>query len=254
MIPKKVHYVWLGGGKQTPSVTKCINSWRKVMPDYEIKCWSENNFDIDSVPWVKEAIEHCKWSLASDYIRHYAIYTEGGIYMDTDVMVYKSFDEFLNNGFFTSVEFHPALFEAHGKKDINQDGVPSKEGNEVCCLGMLAALFGAEKGNPFIKECMDFFGTRHFVGEDGGLFMDLINPSVMPMLAVKHGFRYIDKEQIISNGIHIYPSWVFAGNSATRRVDSYSMHFCDSSWRDYSFPRKIKRWLVTHYPALFRKM
>ena len=88
-----------------------------------------------------------------------------------------------------------------------------------------SSFLAQKKGNPFIKECMDFFGTRHFVGEDGGLFMDLINPSVMPMLAVKHGFRYIDKEQIISNGIHIYPSWVFAGNSATRRVDSYSMHF-----------------------------
>ena len=123
-------------------------------------------------------------------------------------------------------------------------------GGVICCvLAPVDAGTGVGKNN----DSLFFAFLQH---GDGALhaFMDLINPSVMPMLAVKHGFRYIDKEQIISNGIHIYPSWVFAGNSATRRVDSYSMHFCDSSWRDYSFPRKIKRWLVTHYPALFRKM
>lgn len=99
MIPKIIHYVWLGGGAKTPSVKRCIASWHKVMPDYEIKEWNESNFDINSVIWVKEAIQKKKWSLASDYIRHYAIYTEGGIYMDTDVMTYKSFDEFLGNSF-----------------------------------------------------------------------------------------------------------------------------------------------------------
>ena len=148
--------------------------------------------------------------------------------MDTRCDGLKSFDEFLNNGFFTSVEFHPALFEAHGKKDINKDGVPLKEGNEVCGLGDASSSFGAEKGNPFIKECMDFL-VRVILLVRMVDFSGLDKPSVMLMLAVKHGFRYIDKEQIISNGIHIYPSWVFAGNSATRRVDSYSMHFCDSS-------------------------
>lgn len=99
MIPKIIHYVWLGGGAKTPSVKRCIESWKKTMPDYQIKEWNESNFDLDSVVWTKEAIQKKKWSLASDYIRHYAIYTEGGIYMDTDVMVYKSFDEFLNFSF-----------------------------------------------------------------------------------------------------------------------------------------------------------
>lgn len=77
-IPKKIHYVWLGKAKLPASVKDCIKSWRKHMPEYEIKCWSEENFDLNSVDWVKEAIEQKKWSLASDYIRHYALYTEGG--------------------------------------------------------------------------------------------------------------------------------------------------------------------------------
>lgn len=72
-------------GAKTPSVKRCIASWKKAMPDYQIKEWNESNFDLDSVVWTKEAIQKKKWSLALDYIRHYAIYTEGGIYMDTDV-------------------------------------------------------------------------------------------------------------------------------------------------------------------------
>lgn len=89
------------------------------MPDYEIREWNETNFDINSIPWTKEAISIGKWSLASDYIRHYAIYKYGGIYMDTDVMAYKSFDESLKHDFFTSVEFHPEGFDQH--RDIDDE-------------------------------------------------------------------------------------------------------------------------------------
>ena len=90
-----------------PPVQDCIDSWKRILPDYTIKRWDETNFDIDSVPWVKEAIQMRKWSLASDYIRHFALYTEGGIYMDTDVKVFRPFDEFLSWDFFSSVEYHP---------------------------------------------------------------------------------------------------------------------------------------------------
>lgn len=253
MIPKKIHYVWLGGAKYTPSVNRCIKSWQDVMPDYEIKCWNEENFDINSVPWVKEAIANKKWSLASDYIRHYAVYTEGGIYMDTDVMVYKPFDEFLHYNFFSSIEYHPKIFYQYGKFDIDEEGIPIQEGNEVAGLGLLAALFGAEKGNLYIKECMEFFGSRHFITKDGHMFMELINPAIMPMLALKYGYRYIDKTQSLENNMMIFSSSVFAGNSETRTKDSYAMHYCDSSWRDLSVKSKIKNWLLTHFPRIFRK-
>jgi len=253
MIPRKIHYVWLGGAKYTPSVKRCIKSWQDVMPDYEIKCWNEENFDIDSVPWVKEAIASKKWSLASDYIRHYALYTEGGIYMDTDVMVYKPFDKFLQYNFFTSIEFHPKIFSQHGKYDIDEEGLPIQEGNEVAGLGLLAALFGAERGNLYIKECLDFFGNRHFMTEDGYMFMDLINPAIMPMLALKYGYRYIDKNQLLKDNMMIFSSSVFAGNLATKTKDSYAIHYCDSSWRDLPVKSKIKNWLFTHFPTIFRE-
>jgi len=93
------------------------------LPDYTIKRWDETNFDIDSVPWVKEAIQMRKWSLASDYIRHFALYTEGGIYMDTDVKVFRPFDEFLSWDFFSSVEYHPTYFLSQGIHQIDDAGV-----------------------------------------------------------------------------------------------------------------------------------
>lgn len=253
MVPKKIHYVWLGGGMKTPSVKRCIASWRKVMPDYEIKEWNENNFDINSVTWVCEAIQKKKWSLASDYIRHYAIYTEGGIYMDTDVMTYKSFDEFLKFSFFTSVENHPAAFQEAGVKMVDNDGMPYDTTKGVEGMGLLAALYGAEEGNPFVKECMDFFGSRHFINPDGSLYENEINPGIMARLLVKQGFRYKDVKQELPNNMLILPSHIFAGDPLNRTKDSYAMHFMDNSWKDKNFKWWLKDYLKSSLPWFFRK-
>ena len=94
MIPKKIHYCWFSGDKKPVSIERCIESWKRVMPDYEIKEWDGNSFDFDSVLFVKQAIEARKWAFASDYVRLYALHTEGGIYLDSDVEVFKRFDCF----------------------------------------------------------------------------------------------------------------------------------------------------------------
>jgi hypothetical protein len=251
MIPRKIHYVWLGNGPKPTSVQDCINSWKEKMPNYEIKCWNENNFDIQSVTWVKEAIQMKKWSLASDYIRHYALFTEGGIYMDTDVKVFKSFDPFLHWDFFSSVEYHPEIFQEKGIKQINVKGEALNEGDTIAGIGILAACIAAQKGNPFIKECLDFFGNRHFIKEDGSLFTDIINPGIMATIATQYGFRYIDKDQLLDNNMMIYNSSVFAGNPATRNKESYSMHYCDGSWREKTTYQTLKSfvrsWIKKHH-------
>ena len=244
MIPKIIHYVWLGNGTMSPFIRSCVDSWKKVMPEYEIKCWSERNFDINSVPWVKEAIEKKKWSLASDYIRHYALYTEGGIYMDTDVKVFKKFDEFLKYDFFSSVEYHPDIFKKYGDKQVDSNGNPLKEGDSIGGLGILAALIASVPGNPFIKECMDFFGNRHFVQEDGSLFVDSINPDIMATIAVKYGFHYLDQTQLLNNNMVLFDSSIFAGNIAGySKEKSYSMHYCDGSWREKTLKQQLKSFL-----------
>lgn len=254
MIPKKIHYIWLGNGKPSNSVVRCIDSWKRVMPDYDIKCWNEQSFDVNSVPWVKEAMEAKKWSLASDYIRHYALYNEGGIYMDTDVMVYKPFDVFLSNDFFSSIEYHPQIFDTTGKDQVDGEGRRKAEYDHIDGLGILAACCGAKEGHPFIKECMDYFGNRHFIDSEGKMFLDIINPAVMPLLLEQEGFRYINKEQHLKDGITIYDASVLAGNIHTRTKDSYAMHWCDASWKDdLSFKERVFQWLSGHFPNRFRK-
>ena len=135
MIPKKIHYVWLGKGEKNERILKCIESWKKYLPDYEIIEWNEDNFDINYNDFTKQSYDLKKYAFTSDVIRLYALYTEGGIYMDTDVEVYKPLDEFLSLEGFTGFE------------DINYP---------IC------ATMGAEKGNPVIGlmlkyyDCIDF--------------------------------------------------------------------------------------------------
>lgn len=135
MIPKIIHYVWLGKGEMSERAKHCIESWKKYLPDYEIKEWNEDNFDINYNNWTKHSYENKKYAFTSDVVRLYALYTEGGIYMDTDVEVYKPLDEFLYEEGFTG-------FEA-----VNY---PS------------TATLGAEKGNPVIKKMLDFYDTIDF--------------------------------------------------------------------------------------------
>lgn len=94
MIPKIIHYCWFGRGEMPKQALQCIESWKRIMPNYELKEWTENNFDIDSNLYVKQAYEARKFAFVTDYVRLYALYTEGGIYMDTDVEALKPYDPF----------------------------------------------------------------------------------------------------------------------------------------------------------------
>ena len=101
MIPKIIHYCWFGGNPLPADARRCIESWKKYLPDYKIKEWNENNFDINSNQYVREAYEKRKFAFVTDYVRLYALVNEGGVYMDTDVEVIKSYDPFLHHTAFS---------------------------------------------------------------------------------------------------------------------------------------------------------
>ena len=122
-IPKIIHYVWVGNNEKPKDIKRCMETWKKHLKDYEIIEWNEKNFDIDSNKFVKEAYEARKWAYVSDYIRAYAIYNYGGIYLDTDVLVVESLDSLLDNRAFVGYENPQYPF---------------------------TAVFGAEKNHPFI--------------------------------------------------------------------------------------------------------
>lgn len=104
MIPKIIHYCWFGPGKMSTLERKCIQSWKKYLPDFEIKCWNEENFDVDQFAFTKEAYKEGKYAFVSDVARLYALYSDGGIYMDTDMLVIKEFEQLLAYSFFAG--FH----------------------------------------------------------------------------------------------------------------------------------------------------
>lgn len=148
MIPKKIHFCWLSGDEYPPLIKKCIDTWKTVLPDFEIKLWDSYSFDFESVQFVREALKLKKYAFVSDYIRLYALYTHGGIYLDSDVLVFKRFDELIKLRFFTGVEYRSGEKEKYFLE---------------------SAIMGCEPGNEIIKECMKYYESQPFVKSDGSL-------------------------------------------------------------------------------------
>ena len=201
MIPKKIHYVWLGHGEKSDKIKRCIESWRKYMPDYEIVEWNEENFDINYNGFTRESYNNKKYAFTSDVIRLYALYTEGGIYMDTDVEVYKPLDEFLDKEGFTGFE------------DIHYP---------------VTATMGAVKGNPVIKMMLDYYNCIDFKMYD--VWTDYIKyeetstciySNILELLGID---RNKNEEQHIKH-FSVYPrSYFFT------KDEGYTWHSFTGSW------------------------
>ncbi len=206
MIPKIIHYCWFGGNPLPKSAIKCINSWRKYCPDYEIVEWNENNIDLSSNQYVKEAYKKKKYAFVSDYARLYALYTYGGIYLDTDVEVLKSFDDLLDNY-----------------------GVFGFEEKNFVATSFIAAC----PKNTIIKEFLDTYSSRIFKKDDGTIDTTT-NVDVLTKMLHSKGLSLNNEKQEIDGNI-IFPKEYFSPydyiksiNSST--VNSYCIHWYDVSW------------------------
>lgn len=213
MIPKVIHYVWLGNEKKPLLIKKCIESWKKKLPDYEIKLWNSEN--IPHNVWIDEALSTKKWAFVADYVRAWALYNYGGLYFDSDVFVKKSFDDFLQNSFFTGIEFNEKKFYATKSNELlNQDGTKKNSDSIIQGLSIQSAILGAEKGNQCIKDIMDFYENKHFINPDGTFYSKMIAPDVQAFALEKYGFIYQNKTTQHLNGggryIHnkIFCQWI----------------------------------------------
>jgi len=213
MIPKIIHYCWLSGDPFPKDIAKCIKSWKKYLPDYELVLWDLNRFPLEKSIWVQEAFEARKYAFAADYIRMYALYTMGGIYLDSDVEVKKSFDVLLRLPYF-----------------LGQENTPS---------GIEAATLGFEPGHPFIKMMLDSYEGRHFILEDGT--PDISTPLPYKMRQViDENFRYNSIDNIAqfdqdTEVINVFPiDWFSPKHWYTREIavtkNTYSIHHFASSW------------------------
>ena len=179
-IPKIIHYCWFGGSPLPESARKCVDSWKKFFPGYEIRQWDEKNFDVNFCQYASEAFGQKKYAFLSDVARLYIIEKYGGIYFDTDVEVIKSYDDILGNGAFFGLE---------------------KDGTLATGLG-----FGAEKGNWLVRAMLDDYTGRHFCinGKEDSTPCPILNSRV----AIEHGFSLENKKETI-NGITCYPKKYF---------------------------------------------
>jgi mannosyltransferase OCH1-like enzyme len=233
IIPKKIHYCWLSGEPLPEKLLKCMETWQQVLPGYELIRWDAKRFDITSVKFVEEACNKKKWAFASDYIRLHALFTEGGIYLDTDVYLLKSLDAFLKHDFFTAVEIdHEAIRIYNTMELLNKDGTPKYPDCFIKGIQMQAAIMGSVKGHPYLYDCMNYYHDQHFILEDGSIQNKIIAPHIYAKVAVSYGFVYIDKRQELRENMVVYPSETFAGHLHTANHKAYAIHMCAGSWRD----------------------
>lgn len=207
MIPKIIHYCWFGRNPKPVLAEKCIKSWKRFCPDYEIVEWNEDNFDVSAAPrYVREAYEVGRWAFVTDYVRLKALTEQGGIYMDTDVEVVKPLDPFLDQEAFAGFE--------------NKAGVQT---------GLLAC----RKGFPLFQEFLRYYDGASFLRPDGTVDTTT-NVEVLTALCVKHGLVLDGRFQIVA-GLAIYPEEVFSPvDFDTKKLrktrKTVTIHWFSGSW------------------------
>lgn len=216
-IPKTIHYCWFGRGKKPKIAKKCIKSWKKYLPDYEIIEWNEDNFDINSNLYVKQAYEAKKYAFVTDYVRLYALYNYGGIYMDTDVEVLKSLDKFLEYNAFTGFE-----------------------SEQFCVTGIM----GSKKKNKMIEEFLLPYKEIKFLNDDGTI-NQTTNTSMMTDICKKYGVELNNNQQTV-NSLEIFPKTYFCplnynNSDSDLSENTYTIHHFAGSWLSKDVKEKIKK-------------
>ena len=218
-IPKIIHYCWFGGKPLDELALKCIASWKKYFPNYEIIEWNENNFDINQLDFMQKAYEDKKWAFVSDVVRLLVIYKYGGIYFDTDVEVVSSYEDVLNSSSKGFLGFEKTKSVATG-------------------LG-----FGAEKEHPFIKELIEVYKDI-----DYRQYADNLSAIACPILTTNlmknYGYVVEDKMQKCCDFV-VYPSEYFSpieykSGRMLKTKNTHSIHWYSESWKTKEEKQKLQ--------------
>lgn len=227
-IPNIIHYCWFGKSPLPPLALKCIESWKKYCPGYEIKEWNESNFDIDYNAYSKEAYNAKKWAFVSDIARFYAVYATGGVYLDTDVELIKPIDELLNNSMFAGFESFNEINTGIG--------------------------FGAEKNFYIVKKMLDIYDNISFINKNG-TFNTLPCPVYNSPVMKREGFKINNTLQTINN-VTVYPTEYFCPKDRKTEIiniteNTYMIHHYDGSWVTAEDKQEYKR--ITEYRKEYGK-
>jgi hypothetical protein len=231
MMPKVIHYCWFGGSKLPKLAKKCIDSWKIYFPNFQIKEWNEANFDVNIIPYTRDAYVNRKFAFVSDYARFWILYNYGGLYFDVDVEVVKSFDDILSMGAFMGCELQsPEITVAPG-------------------LGL-----GCPPGLEVYKEILDIYSKLIFINNDGSLNLTTV-VQYMTAFLKENGLENKGEIQNI-RGINIYPKEYFCPDLAFLKLaslpaETHSIHHYAASW--LTGKNKIKNIVykfITKHPIL----
>ena len=219
-IPHTIHYCWFGGKPLPPSALRCIDSWRRHLPGFEIREWNENNYPVGAVRYTAQAAERGKWAFVSDYARFDIIHRHGGVYFDTDVELIASPEAIIEAGAFMGWE------KSHTSIGIN------------CGLGM-----GAPVGMSVYDEILDYYRRSDFVDAMGRQLPGTVVAYVTGIM-LSHGLRLENTRQHVA-GVEIYPSEYFCPlEDATGRLtitpNTVSIHHYDKTWCDNYGPMRTQ--------------
>ncbi len=228
MIPKIIHYCWLSGEEYPQDRKNNIASWKAMLPDYKFMLWDTKRFDLSKSVWTQQAFENKKFAFASDLIRLHAVYTYGGIYLDTDVAVLKSFNDLLNLPYFIGAQYDN-LIEA--------------------------AIFGSEKKSNWLLKCMQYYKDRSFIKENGD-FDTLELPRVLKLqmegmknIIIMEDSQVQKVKFLLKNedSLFLFPFEYFNAKNyesgeITKTKNTYTIHYFNSDWLPFfsRFRRKIK--------------
>lgn len=256
MIPKIIHLTWFSGDEFPPKLQKCIDTWKKLLPDFEIKLWTMEMARELNIQYVNEALDAKKWAFAGDVVRAYAVWKYGGVYMDTDILLLRRFDELMDKHMLFFMEFNPYHW-----KNYNPEGTFSPDGK---CLNpnwyvlgrqIQAAMFMAEPGQKCLKDIIDFYRTLKFVDKNGYPNISLISPSIYAKVLEKYGFLYVDKVQNLNDNICIYPSSFVAACKYDAMPHTISIHLATNTWNPRSPWKRLKYFIrMTRFGAFINKV
>lgn len=218
MIPKVIHYCWFGGNPLPKSAQTCIASWRKYLPDYEIKEWNESNFDVNIIPYTSEAYKAKKYAFVSDYARFWILYKYGGLYFDTDVEVIRNMDDIISKGPFMGCE------------------------NEAKA-GATPAQLGVNPGLGLYGEILNWYNTHHFITWTGVIEKNVVD--ITTEILNKNGIEILDDGILRSSGILIYPKEYFCPKDYITGVmnitdKTKSIHHYSATWLEKKYGLKAK--------------
>lgn len=229
MIPKTIHLCWFSNDSFPVEIKMCLDTWKRLLPDYTVRRWTYDDAMAIGIDFIREALEQRQWAFAADAVRFYAVYAEGGVYMDSDIFLYKRFDEFMDKSGFTTFM--------------------TEEGDTR--TGLQAAFFIADKGDAFCGRMLDYYRNNHFVNADGTMNRT-ISPILMEREALALGFDMKNRRAQCLDGLNVYPTdYLLPRKRYPRTEVTFGEHRIFGSWRKRKLSRKIDI-MLNHYFAAAR--